>query len=365
MSRRRCCCECKTDSDDFNRSDSTDIGDAWEECVGDWSISGNHLTCDTTTDAVAVWLTPVVGRPYGILTATIHIWEPPDMQSPGFSSVGAKYRILAYYGAELTPCEGAADDPWILELEILTTTTGHLSLIDPDGVAIGPVDVSFTTQWTSLELCLGEDLIVGKCETKVLTSCGQAYGYWFALGSGGPTPPFFESVEYSDQYDHNITCPDCARNCCCPCLEGQRPTLTATIYAPECAHMHGASTTLTCNGIVGECCVWTSDADIEFTCPDEGEGCENYVYKLSLIMECGTSQGEPCEGYTMQVNWPGGSDNEHFCDFADDGVTKGAEPGCTCEPAILEFHGYRLWKDEAAMLDCCLCCESFDIVVTE
>jgi len=49
---RNCCC--KSTSDDFNRSDDTNLGTKWNEVSGSWSISSNRLvTTDTSALCIA------------------------------------------------------------------------------------------------------------------------------------------------------------------------------------------------------------------------------------------------------------------------------------------------------------------------
>lgn len=48
------CCTCKEYSDEFTRSDSTNIGGDWTEEAGAWEIASNKLRT-TSTDAVAVY----------------------------------------------------------------------------------------------------------------------------------------------------------------------------------------------------------------------------------------------------------------------------------------------------------------------
>lgn len=49
-----CCTTCPSETDDFNRADSTSIGADYTEVAGDWSISSNKLTT-SDTDARVVY----------------------------------------------------------------------------------------------------------------------------------------------------------------------------------------------------------------------------------------------------------------------------------------------------------------------
>ncbi len=370
--RDRCCCECITFTDDFERDDSTSLGNDWEECVGDWEIDDGELTV-ATAGAVVICKQKVVGHPVGIFEVTIHF------NGGAKSPVGAKYQILAYYGTDGDGAEFCDEphDPWILELEILTTSTGKMRLIDPDDNVIDDRDTVFSGNTTDLKLCIGDEDIVGSSEsvnTDIAWCAEDLTGYWFALGSGAAVAVYYETANYSDQYDHNDECPDCTTPCCCPCLEGKGAAtppdkITATIYAPSCTTMHGVSTTLTCNRLPPGCCTWTSDDPLTFGCEEETDcglvGGVAPVYTLGLSMACAGGTGT-CADYQLTVSWPGGSENHAQCwdDYHDQLKTVVGE--CTCVPLLLTFTELKLVVNPSQLQDwCCACCEDFSIIMTD
>ena len=59
MPDRRCCClrDCWSVSDDFDRTNSTDVSDDWVELVGDWEIDTNRLQETGTSGAIIRYAT--------------------------------------------------------------------------------------------------------------------------------------------------------------------------------------------------------------------------------------------------------------------------------------------------------------------
>lgn len=55
MGKKHCCCGCSTYADTFDRSNSTDIGDDWDESSGDWSILDHELREAGSNGATAVF----------------------------------------------------------------------------------------------------------------------------------------------------------------------------------------------------------------------------------------------------------------------------------------------------------------------
>lgn len=75
-----CCCtagECWTFEDDFNRSDSSDLGSDWNEISGDWEIDTNRLHEPSTSGPDKVACTqPVPLRSAGEMRVTVSIINP-------------------------------------------------------------------------------------------------------------------------------------------------------------------------------------------------------------------------------------------------------------------------------------------------
>ena len=93
MSRRRCCCGCRVwVNDEFDRADSTKLGEDWEEVVGDWEIQTGHLV-------------PVLLDPTAIVLTTSRNPSRRGVTYGGFTLLGAgpwQIRFLLNSNADAT-----------------------------------------------------------------------------------------------------------------------------------------------------------------------------------------------------------------------------------------------------------------------
>jgi len=388
--RRRCCCDCYFVLDTFpvDGADVNAVDPYWEECEGDWEIVGSLLT---TEDAGAVCVfKPMVGWPVGIFEARVIV----NRIEPAVNSIGGTAQMFAYIGTEDTPC-GGTGSAWRLELEILSSLEGTLTLYNPADEVAGTRQVFFpeAQTYTDFWICVGWDpdlewgVVKAGCDEAAgppIWACHQGMPtYYFALGnkSAAPDQVFYDEAYYIDQYNHDARCPDCDMPCCCPCIEQEinQPTLTATVvptYGADC-YIGGESTTLECNAIAGGCCIWASTVDLIVTCKLDD------TIELELSMEC-LSDGSAgftgnCEDYKMTITLKNViTDPEQANCFtvespASSGpVTKGVvtENGvvqCDCMPAFwAKFGPFYLWKNPSMLTEeVCYCCKEFSIVVTQ
>jgi hypothetical protein len=375
MSGWWCCCGCYTFTDPFTGADHSNPATAdWEECSGDWEIYKDTLA---TPDADAVIsLKHMVGWPVGIMQAEVLITSI----SKGINSFGGTAQIFAYVGSVGTPCSGTTGT-WRLELSVVDSDTGVLSLYDDTDTLVGDRDVVFQSGTCTMTLCVAWDETLEKGE--ITGSCTDMLGvqlwtchdtmpdYYFALGNKTATTDqvYYESATYTDHYDHNSACPDCTISCCCPCIEAedQQPTLTATVVATEATDtcwIGGESTTLECGAVEGNCCDWAAATPLSLICEIESE-----THTLSVVMTCET---EGCGGYRMTLSWPGSDGgNAGYCLNVGDGWPQTRyvldDPPCTCIPFYVRFGPFRLWRNPAALGDphACHCCTEFWVDVSE
>ena len=372
-----CCCnrDCVHFYDDFERADSDDIGADWAECGSDdWEILDGTLTSPVADDWVACL--HMEGWPVGIMKATVSIDDPAH----SFDSVGGTAQIFAYVGTVDTPCSGDTAGIWRLELEVVDSSEGVLSLYDPNNDLVGTRQVLFTGTTCEMALCVAWDDVLedstitatctGLAGIPIWTCHGVMPTYWFALGNkyavsagAGTNQVYYESAEYIDHFDHNPLCPNCQWYCCCHCLEAEdrQPTLTATVVGngeADC-YVGSGSTTLECSADPGGCCLWSSATPLSLVCKLEDE-----THELDIVMECDTAGG--CEGYSMRLSWPtGGGGNSTYCLGEEWPQSKGVVGECTCDPLSVRFGPFRLWKDTPPPPmnygDHCNCCTEFYI----
>mgnify|MGYP003451128372 CR=1 FL=1 len=205
----KCCCEeCYTFLDNFDRSDSTDLGSDWTECSGSWEIDTNRLT-ETTLSGVVV-LNHMVGNPVGLLSAIVDV----------DNCVGAVYRVYCFFGSLGTPCGSAGT--YYVEITITDVGEGIIEIVGGTGDFSGPVTFETGEGYLDFTVCVSTDTIevitdarkTNNTIARILECDATPDNYWFALGSGGSVQGYWLEVDYSDHYDHNPNCPTCTRSAC-------------------------------------------------------------------------------------------------------------------------------------------------------
>jgi hypothetical protein len=326
--RRRCCCICWTIADDFDRDDSTDIGAEWDECDGDWEISGNCLQANEK--GIALWLrypnNPPLPPRTGIMT--VKIVDPTD---------GAHYRIYAFAK------DGCPEDGTNLLYADLTvaasggTLVGTVDVGGPDIVSTGAVSTTITTKMT-LTFCVGESEIMAYFDSSTYPSrachdgsvCQE--GLYFGLANESDTEiAVFNDAWQIDHYDHDTRCPSCGCDCEGKCMPLQLClTLTNENY---CTPLDGLEFVLESIGA----CRWISDT---WTCgPYAG-----MYWEFTPVTSWVGVTGE-CTSYVLTLRNGDGSVRETFS----------AASNCTCDPLFWEWSEVDFASDSYSSH----CCEGY------
>jgi hypothetical protein len=243
-----CCCKaCEVLVDDFNRSDSTNIGGAWVEHSGDWEIDTNELAEDGTTGLIYTTKRIAENRRRVFVTCK-------DVQN------GKIFRLAAavanngesYIFIELAVAGGSgtltlatsayAEGTWTDSADIDTFSLGALNL---------------GTDYT-LQACLTKEGIYGG----LIEISGPV---WDCTAFNGPRAGIANAggaAEYDDfhWYRHaKDILPDVDGNCIlcdCECDGHCLPrTLTLTLHS-SCAHRDGLTVTLNRNVALYPAFVW-------------------------------------------------------------------------------------------------------------
>ena len=208
MSRRLCCCECFTASDDFDRGDSTNLGPNWVES-GNWWISGNQLTelsgsgkaifqpGKTQYMIVSVWVHgPAEGDVYDLY---VQYLDDENYHRVKYSLDAGNVLTFGLYemidGAEvlLQECTGTWD-------------------------ASDPID---------LTACIGKHAFLGwsgySSALAITTDFTQIAGIKSGVGHSSGREVTFDDYYYTEHYDSNVKCPDCGF---CSCDEDVHKTPT-------------------------------------------------------------------------------------------------------------------------------------------
>lgn len=196
MGRRRCCCPpCWSFTDDFNRSNNTDLGGDWEELTGDSEILNNELF---TPVAAKVLCT----QPHPKTTPTCFIYLKLTSLA-----AGSRHEIRVNANEDGTGGE--------LVYVQCTATTIVIGVGDPSDDEV--------TAWQDSPIPSSIDITI--CRPRDAIFADQTYGpkeawacmteadggRYVTLRNGGTTDITWDDFEY---WEHKFTHPDCPG---CPC----------------------------------------------------------------------------------------------------------------------------------------------------
>jgi hypothetical protein len=283
--RRRCCCGCLEYTDDFGRSDSTNLGERWSEKLGDWEIDTEHLVEAGTLSAKLLFLLPMPTAAMIVAIDTID------------EAVGDKYKI--YIGHD-HPDEENPNSYWVTFEVVLDEGQRKANL------AAGYNDTTLRT--ASLVPLTGTSRTFGACLAGgyIIARVGgtpcvdQMYGYglpalaeqpggrYAGVGNPGGTAITLDNWWISDHYAHNKNCPDCPIACCgmVPWAENFPLSLTLTIFSQTCPLLDGVEIELLYSAGEGSQCgaTWIGTWN-----PDPAE---NPPYIVDVTFSCSTNEFE-------------------------------------------------------------------------
>ena len=338
---RRCCCPCPDAvTDNFNRSDSTDLGSKWVECSGDWSIKSNRLSVTSPTAAAIL---PAFPRVLGLASVELHELSPNRV-----------YRLYAGYGTALDQCDGTS--AWVCAEYVIdgTGSGARLNLITNVGgseVILDFEDVGVSTPET-LTLCAGNGRIEASVinSTQEIADCSPPGGSHWALGTGSNAGEhLFDNFSVVDHYSFNINCPQCGCGCEGYCL---KETLTYTFVNNfGCVLLDGVTGTVTWRAL----CEWES--------PEITDVCFEPVNDTLQVVFRGV--GGPILEYASPLDPSWQVDLIRFVDQSIWG-SSGPLPGSTCDPLFLKFGPFVIPGDEISGDRCCEdSVHEFFIIITD
>lgn len=321
-----CCCGCIEFTDLFERPDSTDLGDDWEDCGADWEIRDLHLYTDT--DNVAAVLLHMAGDKVGILEAVLTIWRDDTEE---WNTITSKYQVLIFTGTQEIPC--AVGTPFIVELEAIGIDTGKLRLYDSSYNLLEERNIVYSGGVAHISVCVGNDIMIidslNNVQGHIAYDASGTSGYWFALRYGGYTSNdggvYFDSVYYSDHYDHDITCPPCDW-CCCPTWDWGLevpPNMIATITGDFSKTITLEPATASLN-----CAVWCGQEEVTVIC-DDGEFETPVAAYLRVVVTCPIEGGdEPTDVRISVCLAP--TDSDDVCELIEESTD--TDDAATCDP---------------------------------
>jgi hypothetical protein len=296
LKTNKCCCDCYTFLDTFTRSNSTDVGPDWQECTGDWQIFNNALL---GYDRGIITLLQMVGNPYGILRTNVRAVEE------------AVFQIFIYRGLQESPCED--NDLYFAQYDVGTGGSGFISVFRGEE-ELERVEVFSPADQVSFGVCIDVDGIAVEFEGKRLYQVcldveedNDLTGYWFALGNGGVEgsdniPTEWQSVFYSDHFDHNRRCPKCQPSCCFPNVNRTVAGFYITIdgiISNDCTCPPGYQTFLPINDLNAVCNCETVGGAVQIEYPNTG-GFPCSVMDLQWSFSCSEVTGQKTFGLTIQ-----------------------------------------------------------------
>lgn len=305
MARRCCCFGCIIESDDFNRTDSTNLGSKWSEITGDSEIVGNELSIPTNGKVLCTKRHPF-NTPSCLASMTIR--QPVE--------VGDIFRVLVNY--KKTPVSYLFG-----QFEITGANTGTLSVGSSPNTLLHSVNIGHNglNQDNTLNVCRSlEGIFAGTDFSSYAWACAADPGGRYAgIENFGPNTVHVDNFEFRQ---HDITFPDCG-NCACECEGHCIPkTLSGLLVGSGCcADWNGLPFTFTFQESLLPDFIWTGSVtvptgvfgssgcagDTGFTfhfalqcwgCGTEWKLCSDAVE--ASICDWITGPGDPC-GY-----WPNG-----------------------------------------------------------
>ncbi len=274
------CCEhgCPVTSDDFDRADSTSIGSAWTEHVGDWSIASNKLTVGEVGLVRNSALSPFPGNNQ-VVSAKLY-----DM------AAGTKHRIIVQ-------CNAAGTDYYYAEWEYVSSISMNFTLGSSsagvlktlNGAPINEGDTAIASITDGGIFCMSDTA------SRVTVCVTSKTGEYTGLAAGSSDGATFDDFLFSAHYVDKDTCPSCDCGCDGYCIIDD---LVATFEElNECPNLDAMTMALTNTGPIKFGSDWYGTIAL---CPGGIGGSENQqlhlactgtnsdMSQLKLIVETGS-----------------------------------------------------------------------------
>ena len=155
MSRRKCCCGgCTYFTDDFDRSDSSDLGSNWTEEAGSWSISSSNLVT-ASSNAIALCTQRASGSWFDYVIAATISGTDGDHVRIYFS--GTNYVDIWWYSG-YTVCTAGSTTKYVSG-----TQNSFKMCVHEDHIIFGTPDFAFSANIvsTTTEAGVGTGAISG------------------------------------------------------------------------------------------------------------------------------------------------------------------------------------------------------------
>jgi hypothetical protein len=321
MGDRRCCCGCWTGSDDFNRADSTDLGDDWDERSGDWEIKSNQLYESGNAGAMVIFQ-PNHGKPRSIVTVYITDEDTNDI-----------YRVIVNYLDD--------DNYMYAELDIGTGGVGGSTVSlhsvtggsDSELISQAVTLTGFPALSRTMNVCLSSEIFSVEVSNISADMCvwyetGPVHstGYKTGLGNGYGQAIYYDDFTMSEHWEDDPECPDC---CPCRCGENeiQKDLIATYVGEDECDTLDGITVELTnsvgwhyWDGVLDDC-TGAADAD-----------CCGDLIGLEMRLTCGSQDDVTTWTLTLDTSALSGGLGCQAC-----GLTLYADADSTCDPLNLIF----------------------------
>jgi hypothetical protein len=314
-----CCC-CRVLNDDFDRDNSTDLGNNWTEASGDWSILSNGLKNAASSGGIALCDSP---HPMGECEVVARVtWTGGSLAAEGGLVTNYVDANNYSYAVITRKAPGVGDT-----LEIYNVVGGAAATLEA-----GPLDIDDPATPT-LTVCHANNILTAEVNGYRLSAqvdgTGDQVGVW-SEPAGAQSNTFDNFTFWRHQNEHLKRCPECkhvTEDACCTESEDFYVVdlgaggLTDTIYT-ACSF---------CDDIAGEFlverapsggndCIWeysgnltqcdcdnsdedcdepgypgTVDIDIEVTRYVSGDGCKWRV-TVAATWNCSPNGIDPCGG---------------------------------------------------------------------
>lgn len=366
MGDRRCCCVegCVIVEDNFNRTNSTNIGSNWTEEAEDSEIANNVLV---------IPLDGLVVTQKKHFHKTMLAWvDLPGLFSDGdfttTAEVGDIYRVIVNYneddGTYYYGEYEVLSDGYTAEIRVGYHDGASDSTLDTDEVPVDPGAHQFTV-CRNLNGIYAYDSQNEELQAwAIATSDNGGRKAGLANKGSGQTGSILEFDDFVWS-EHYYTDPDCPK-CGCEC-EGYplKKTLTMTIVAAgSCDCLNGEELEFNHQDDSGDF-VWYSDTDT----PLQDMFCD-YSLPWDLVLFCDTSPS--CylmDGQFILVDRTG-SGGPSYCDLGELwNATGGPLPGnawtcpvsIQCNPLVITYGPFECYENEELQTGHC----SYYLVITE
>lgn len=321
MGDRRCCCDCPSWSDDFERANSTDLGPDWTEIAGDSFIESNRLKCTYSGGKNALVICEQ--KPQGNqLSYYIQV-------SLYNRAEGDIHRVIVNY----------VDEDNYYFVHVLCGAFPTVGTIALYRRALGIDTELISRNYTSdpnvrITVCFdGDTFSVQDDVTDLLFAPAGPLttdppSDVYRAGLAGAGPAYFNDFYFSEHWSTNEKCP----RCCCYCEHTPLdPELHLTIEGQGVAGCGDGTPGIVAAYWDGQYC----DLLVNWSFPcgrwecemiyDEPDNCPPVAQNLNIILFC-DSGGGGLSAFRLQVN----------------GVDHSPTGNSTCDPLYLEFESGNL-----------------------